>query len=261
MNQTNEILENNNQDKLWNNAFTSYLSNKSQKQLLTLNKQLCDKIVEKAQNKNLKRKTGSYRTMYKLEYLVFWYFQDKIEKSDSLKNKNSLTEKMRYILKVINKELDNSEKINHKQQDYEDDSESDSDSDYEDDDNISESEIEEVDYENNDDNESYICSDSESDDDYDEEEEQFEQFKKEVYNMSDSDLNKSLEFRYLSTKGSKQQKITALLDFGPELPNNLTHENIERIVNKYKTEYLSESDEDYDDDDNDSDYEPYKHKK
>ena len=59
MNQTNEILENNNQDKLWNNAFTSYLSNKSQKQLLTLNKQLCDKIVEKAQKKNLKRKTGS----------------------------------------------------------------------------------------------------------------------------------------------------------------------------------------------------------
>jgi len=73
--------------------------------------------------------------------------------------------------------------------------------------------------------------------------------------MSDSDLNKSLEFRYLSTKSSKQQKITTLLDFGPELPNNLTHENIERIVNKYKTEYLS------DDDDNDPDYEPYKHKK
>ena len=70
MNQTNQTLENNNQDKLWNNAFTSYLSSKSQKQLLTLNKQLCDKIVEKAQNKNLKRKTGSYRTMYKLEYLV-----------------------------------------------------------------------------------------------------------------------------------------------------------------------------------------------
>ena len=56
MNQTNEILENNNQDKLWNNAFNSCLSNKSQKQLLTLNKQLCDKIVEKAQNKNLKEK-------------------------------------------------------------------------------------------------------------------------------------------------------------------------------------------------------------
>ena len=274
MNQTNEILENNNQDKLWNNAFTSYLSNKSQKQLLTLNKQLCDKIVEKAQNKNLKRKTGSYRTMYKLEYLVFWYFQDKIEKSDSLKNKNSLTEKMRYILKVINQELDNSEKINHKQHDYEDDDDvSESDSDYEDDDDVSESdsdyedevsennsddEVEEIGSENEYDSESYICSDSESDDDYDEEEEQFEKFKKEVYNMSDSDLNKSLEFRYLSTKGSKKQKITALLDFGPELPNNLTHENIERIVNKYKTEYLSESDDDYD---SDPDYEPYKHKK
>lgn len=266
MNQTNEILENNNQDKLWNNAFTSYLSNKSQKQLLTLNKQLCDKIVEKAQNKNLKRKTGSYRTMYKLEYLVFWYFQDKIEKSDSLKNKNSLNEKMRYILKVINQELDNSEKINHKQQDYEDDSDSDyedddvseSESDYEDEvsENNSDDEVEEIGSENDYDSESYICSDSESDDDYDEEEEQFEKFKKEVYNMSDSDLNKSLEFRYLSTKGSKKQKITALLDFGPELPNNLTHENIERIVNKYKTEYLS--DDDYD---SDSDYEPYKHKK
>ena len=70
MNQTNQTLDNNNnQDKLWNNAFKSYLSSKSQKQLVTLNKQLCDKIVEKAQNKNLKRKTGSYRTMYKLEYL------------------------------------------------------------------------------------------------------------------------------------------------------------------------------------------------
>ena len=54
--------------------------------------------------------------MYKLEYLVFWYFQDKIEKSDSLKNKNCLNQKMRYILKVINQELDNSEKsiINNK---------------------------------------------------------------------------------------------------------------------------------------------------
>tara|TARA_Y100000739_G_scaffold89920_1_gene76904 strand:- start:963 stop:1838 length:876 start_codon:yes stop_codon:yes gene_type:complete len=265
MNQTNQTLENNNQDKLWDNAFKSYLSSRSQKQLLTLNKQLCDKIVEKVQNKNLKRKTGSYRTMYKLEYLVFWYFQDKIEKSDSLKNKNSLNEKMRYTLKVINQELDNSEKINHKQQDYQDDSdvsESDSDSDYEDEVSENDSdvevevEVEEIDSENKYDSESYICSDSESDDDYDEEEEQFEKFRKEVYNMSDSDLNKSLEFRYLSTKGSKQKKITALLDFGPELPSNLTHENIERIVNKYKTEYLSESD-----DDNDPDYEPYKHKK
>ena len=51
---------------------------------------------------------------------------------------------------------------------------------------IIDDEVEEIGSENEYDSESYICSDSESDDDYDEEEEQFEKFKKEVYNMSDS---------------------------------------------------------------------------
>ena len=254
MNQTNEILENNNQDKLWNNAFNSCLSNKSQKQLLTLNKQLCDKIVEKAQNKNLKRKTGSYRTMYKLEYLVFWYFEDKIEKAKTSKDKHNLYQEMRHIIKVINQELDNPSMLNETNIESESENKisSNSDSEYEDDE-FSES-------------------------DYDSEEESIEEFKKEVYNMNNSDLDKSLEFRYLSLKGTRQDKIIRLLDFGPELPKNLTQNTIERIVNKYKTEYLSESDDDYEDDsdcdneeknedicesdsDSDSDYEPFNYKK
>ena len=117
-----------------------------------------------------------------------------------------------------------------------------------------------------------------SESDYDSEEESIEEFKKEVYNMNNSDLDKSLEFRYLSLKGTRQDKIIRLLDFGPELPKNLTQNTIERIVNKYKTEYLSESDDDYEDDsdcdneeknedicesdsDSDSDYEPFNYKK
>tara|TARA_B100001175_G_C19454284_1_gene612953 strand:+ start:248 stop:1138 length:891 start_codon:yes stop_codon:yes gene_type:complete len=270
MNLANQSLNKTTQNKLWHNALESFNPDKSVNQLLKNNQQLCEKVSKLAENKMLVRKTGSYRTMYRLEYLMFWYFENKIEQTQSLKSKNYLKKQMRHIIKVINQELDNKEVQN--KYDTESDSENQISSNSE--------------YEPKDD-ETYSYSGSDSD--YDSEEESFEQFKNEVYNMKDSELNESLELRYLYTKGTRQQKIDALLDFGPMLPTNLTNTEIERILNKYKVNYQSDSDSDSDyepddeknksdsdcdshyqsddeknhksDSDSDSDYEPYNHKK
>ena len=94
---------------------------------------------------------------------------------------------MRHIIKVINQELDNKEVQN--KYDTESDSENQISSNSE--------------YEPKDD-ETYSYSGSDSD--YDSEEESFEQFKNEVYNMKDSELNESLELRYLYTKGVETTK-------------------------------------------------------
>ena len=132
---TNQTLENQNQDKLWNNAFEYFYSEKSQKQLLKNNKQLCEEIIEEAHTVNLKRKTGSYRTAYRLEYLVFWYFEDKIEKAKTSKDKHNLYQEMRHIIKVINQELDNPSMLNETNIESESENKisSNSDSEYEDD--------------------------------------------------------------------------------------------------------------------------------
>lgn len=231
----NQTLEKECQNKLWNNAFKYFYENKSKKQLQIINRDLCENIIEQTKNIKLTRKTGSFRTMYRLEYLLFWYFENKIENTDSIKDKTNLKKLMRNTLKIINQELDNPTQTT-----YENNSENDS-----------ENQItSESDSENNDeDDETYTNSDSESSED--EDELSFQEFKTEVYNMSESQLNESLELRHLYPTGTKQEKITLLLDFGPTLPNNLTNYQIQRILNKYKMNHKAESDSD-----SDSDYEP-----
>jgi len=127
----NQTLQTVSQDKLWRNALKHSSFNKSKKLLQKNNKQLCQKIITQTQTKNLKKKTGSFRTMYRLEYLLFWYFQDKIENTTPLKDKTYFYQQMRHTLKVINQELDNQDyKEKYEDSCSEDD---DSDSDYEDD--------------------------------------------------------------------------------------------------------------------------------
>lgn len=107
----NLALEKEYQNELWDNAFKYfYLSKKSIKQLQSINKDLCEIIIEKTQNIKLNRKAGAFRTMYRLEYLLFWYFENKIKKAETLKEKNYLKQQMRNTIKIINKELDNSQK-------------------------------------------------------------------------------------------------------------------------------------------------------
>ena len=110
MNRANKLLESNNEDKLWDNAF-KYFSSKYQSILVQNNQILCKKIIELTKTKILKKKTGPYRTMYRLEYLIFWYFENKINKTESLKDKNILNNQRRYTIKVINQELDTSQNI------------------------------------------------------------------------------------------------------------------------------------------------------
>ena len=263
----NQTLEKDYQNKLWDNAFKYF--NKSKKQLQIINKDLCENIINQTKNIKLIKKTGSFRTMYRLEYLLFWYFENKIENTDSIKDKHNLKKLMRNTLKIINQELDNPTQTT-----YENNSENDSENQI-----TSESDSEN----NHKDDETYIHSDSESSEDEDQDELIFQEFKTEVYNMTESQLNESLELRHLYPTGTKQEKITTLLDFGPTLPNNLSNYQIQRILNKYKINHKADSDSDSDyepddeknnntdsdndeknnntDSDNDSDYEPYNHKK
>ena len=66
--------------------------------------ELCEKIIRLAKDTKLKKNTGPFRTMYKIEYLLFWYFEDKMKNILS-KEKNEIYNKMRHTLLVINKKL------------------------------------------------------------------------------------------------------------------------------------------------------------
>ena len=71
--------------------------------------ELCEKIIILAKDTKLKKNTGPFRTMYKIEYLLFWYFEDKMKNILS-KEKNEIYNKMRHTLLVINKKLNIEEK-------------------------------------------------------------------------------------------------------------------------------------------------------
>ena len=55
-----------------------FIFQKKIKQLQSINKDLCEIIIEKTQNIKLNRKAGAFRTMYILEYLLFLYLENKI---------------------------------------------------------------------------------------------------------------------------------------------------------------------------------------
>ena len=204
----NQTLQTVSQDKLWRNALKHSSFNKSKKLLQKNNKQLCQKIITHAQTKNLKKKTGSFRTMYRLEYLLFWYFQDKIENATPLKDKTYFYQQMRHTLKVINQELDNPD---YKEKDEDSCSEDDdSDSDYEDneehdsdDEDYEELDSDDEDYEELDSDEDYeeldsdedyeeLDSDEDSDEDYEDEdyedEDDYKKYRyKKIYNTKNED--------------------------------------------------------------------------
>ena len=71
--------------------------------------ELCEKIIELGKDIKLKKNTGPFRTMYKIEYLLFWYFEDKMKNIFS-KEKKEIYNRMRHTLLVINKKLNIEEK-------------------------------------------------------------------------------------------------------------------------------------------------------
>ena len=63
-------------------------------------------------------------------------------------------------------------------------------------------------------------------------EEQQDEFKEEIYNLTEQDLDEYLKLRKLSIKGTHREKIDKIMEIGPEFPSNMSEKNMIDLVDK-----------------------------